>query len=161
MVLNNAHGVWPGHLDQPASRTIQIRAQHQARNLNFGYTSRTTLTEKLADREARTRERAISESIHGQSSTQWNPIVRLFLYYTDYFLYYICTWRNLSNPPKNPNGKSLRLSALPFLQANTRCKCTQPAALRNLRENSHGIIKRLAPGEDLTFWTRSPVIYNL
>ena len=69
--------------------------------------------------------------------------------------------KSIEPSKKNPNGKSLRLSALPFLQANTRCKCTQPAALRNLRENSHGIIKHLAPGEDLTFWTRSPVIYNL
>jgi hypothetical protein len=51
-------------------KQYKIRAQHQARNLNFGYTGRTTRTEKLADREARTRERAISESIHGQSSTQ-------------------------------------------------------------------------------------------
>ena len=64
-------------------------------------------------------------------------------------------------PSKNPNGKGLRLNALPFLRSQPQnVKLTQPATLQNLRENSHGIIKRLAPGEDLTFWTRSPVIYN-
>ena len=94
-------------------QAIQIRAQHQARNLNFGYTSRTTLTEKLAGREARTRERAISESIRGQSSTQRNPIVRLFLYYTDYF-YIIHVREEIYRTLQKPERKKFAIERTPI-----------------------------------------------
>ena len=64
-------------------------------------------------------------------------------------------------PSKKPERKRFAIERTPIPSSQPQnVKLTQPAALRNLRENSHGIMKRLAPGEDLTFWTRSPVIYN-
>ena len=51
-----------------------------------------------------------------------------------------------TEPSKKPERKKVCDWAHSHsLKPTTKCKHTQPAALRNLRENSHGIIKALGP----------------
>ena len=103
-------------------RAIQLRAQHQARNLNFGYTSRTTLMERLADWEAKNK-RESHQWIYSWTiiySVKSNSRIVFILYRL--FLYYICTWRNLSNPPKTRTEKVCDWTHSHSVKPTAKCK---------------------------------------
>ena len=83
------------------------------------------------------------------------------LFYIIHGLFYtIYVHEEIYRNPPNPGREKFAIERTPFHQTNNKRKHPQSTASRNLRENPHRILKRLAVGVDLTFWTRSLVIYN-